>query len=387
MPVAADPTALRKIIHVDMDCFYAAVEIRDRPELAEQPVAVGGRRSGRGVLTTANYVARAYGVRSAMPTAVALRRCPELVLLPVNMAKYREVSKAIQAIFRQYTDVIEPLSLDEAYLDVSEAAQQRAATDIAAAIRAQIFAEQGLTASAGISVNKFIAKVASDWRKPNGQFVVKPQQVDAFVAALPVGKLFGVGKVTEEKLKALGVTNCGDLRRFTQQELSNQFGRFGQRLYELCRGIDDRPVRTERIRKSLSVERTFAQDLKGTSELLEKLPELLQELAQRWQKQAARYGFNGIVVKLKFHDFELTTASRTGRYEWNAELLQAEFTSLIEQAWQRGEKPVRLLGIGLHCVPKQAQASQIDLLPKDKANTNLGLSDDKAAKPTASNSL
>jgi len=342
-----------------MDCFYAAVEIRDRPELADKPVAVGGRSTGRGVLTTANYVAREFGLHSAMPTATALRRCPDLVLLPVDMPKYREASQAIHAIFKQYTDLIEPLSLDEAYLDVSH--HERPATQIAEEIRAQIFAELGLAASAGISVNKFIAKVASDWRKPNGQFVVKPHHVDAFVAALPVGKLHGVGKVTEAKLHAFGAQTCGDLRQFSEAELSERFGKFGGRLYQLCRGIDQRPVRTERRRKSLSVERTYSQDVPDHAGLLERLPELLDELDRRWTKQADRYQAGGISVKIKFGDFSQTTVSRAGHYEFNRQRLLAEFSELIELGWARGQKPVRLLGIGFQTQPR-IESSQGGLL-------------------------
>ncbi len=345
-----------------MDCFYAAVEVRDDPRLRGKPVAVGGRASGRGVLTTANYEARQFGVSSAMPTATALRKCPELILVPVQMDKYRQASQAIHKIFADYSEKIEPLSLDEAFLDVTDCERcDGSATRIAAEIRQRIWQDQQLTASAGISVNKFVAKVASDWNKPNGQTVIPPEQVDAFVAALPVGKVFGVGKVTEAKLHDLQVNTCGDLRRFTELELQQRFGSFGARLYRLCRGIDNRPVRPNRVRKSLSVERTFAEDRADSAALLEQLPELLVELERRYAKQQKRYAINGIFVKLKFHDFQTTTMEHSGRYFWDQALLRREFAQLIEQAWLRGQRPVRLLGLGFRFVELDTAANQLDL--------------------------
>lgn len=355
-------SAQRKIIHIDMDCFYAAVEVRDNPALAGKPVAVGGRASGRGVLTTANYEARQFGVRSAMPTATALRKCPQLILVPVNMEKYRAASKVIHQIFADYTDKIEPLSLDEAFLDVTDCkALDGSATLIAQEIRQRIQQQLQLTASAGVSVNKFIAKVASDWNKPNGQTVIRPAQIDAFVAALPVGKINGVGKVTEAKIHKLGVKTCGDLRQFSEQQLSLHFGSFGARLYRLCRGIDNRPVKADRIRKSLSVERTFAEDRADVSALLEKLPNLMDDLERRYQKQQQRYAISGIFIKLKFNDFQTTTMAHGGRYFWDKTLLSHEFSQLIEQAWQRGNRAVRLLGIGFQFVELDTASSQPDL--------------------------
>jgi DNA polymerase-4 len=357
----------RKIIHLDMDCFYAAVEVRDNPRLAGKPVAVGGRATGRGVLTTANYEARKFGVRSAMPTATALRKCPDLILVPVQMDKYRAASQAIHQIFADYSDKIEPLSLDEAFLDVSDC--QRcggSATLIAEEIRQRIWQEQQLTASAGVSVNKFVAKVASDWNKPNGQTVIKPEQVDEFVAALPVGKVFGVGKVTEAKIHKLNVRTCGDLRQFSEAELAQRFGSFGERLYRLCRGIDNRPVKSDRVRKSLSVERTFSEDRADSEALLEKLPDLIADLERRYQKQRQRYAINGIFVKLKFHDFQITTMAHSGRYFWDKDLLSHEFAQLIQQAWRRGQRAVRLLGVGLQFVELDGAAKQGDLFAADE---------------------
>jgi DNA polymerase-4 len=224
--------AQRKIIHCDCDCFYAAVEMRDDPSLRGRPVAVGGQAHQRGVIATCNYEARRYGVHSAMATAHALKRCPDLIVLPPSFDKYRAASAQILTIYRDYTELVEPLSLDEAYLDVSQATQCKgSATLIAQEIRARIQSTVGITASAGIAPNKFLAKIASDWRKPNGQFAITPDAVTEFVAALPVGKLFGVGKVTAEKLNQLGVHTCGDLRAWDGLALQAQFGKFGEKLF------------------------------------------------------------------------------------------------------------------------------------------------------------
>lgn len=354
----------RKIIHIDMDCFYAAVEQRDHPELQGLPVAVGGSADGRGVLCTASYEARKFGVRSAMPTATALRQCPDLVLRPVNMPRYKEVSRGIHRIFSDYTDLIEPLSLDEAYLDVSDCdLHQGSATQLAEAIRARIYREQGITASAGISVNKFVAKVASDWNKPNGQCVVAPSQVDDFVAALPVGKIFGVGKVTERKLQALGLRSCADIRQWSEAELSSRFGSFGSRLFNLAHGVDNRPVSNQRQRKSISVEHTYREDLPSLERVLEKRDGLLKELRQRALKSCAdRYQIGGLYAKVKFSDFTQTTVARAGGGDWQDPAQEAVFAQLLEEGWRRGGKSVRLLGVGYRLEPlDNADALQINL--------------------------
>ncbi len=249
---------IRKIIHIDMDCFYAAIEMRDFPELANKPIAVGGDAKRRGVIATCNYAARQFGIRSAMPTAHALKLCRELILRPVRMDVYQKESQYIRSLLTEYTDLIEPLSLDEAYLDVTESTQcQGSATWIAEEIRARIYQARQLTASAGIAPNKSLAKIASDWHKPNGQMVIRPEDVSAFVLDLPVRKLFGVGPKMEEKLRALNIKTCADLQRYSIEYLLQKFGTMGQRLYELARGIDNRPVNPERIRKSISVEETI----------------------------------------------------------------------------------------------------------------------------------
>ncbi|MEY3897175.1 MAG: polymerase, partial [Verrucomicrobiota bacterium] len=241
-----------------MDCFYAAIEERENPALRGKPVGVGGSER-RGVLTTANYEARKFGCRSAMPVFKALALCPHLILVPVQFDLYRAVSSRIRAIFGRFTELIEPLSLDEAYLDVTHLQSSGAA--IAREIRAQILEETGLTASAGISSNKLIAKIASDWHKPNGQKQVAEDEIPAFMAALPVGRIWGVGKKMREKLTALGIETCADLQQLDQIELSQRFGKWGIELWHLCRGIDDRAVTPDRTRKSVSSETTFSENI------------------------------------------------------------------------------------------------------------------------------
>lgn len=334
---------IRKIIHVDMDCYYAAIEMRDDPSLKNQPVAVGGSPDKRGVIATCNYEARSYGVRSAMPSAYARRLCPGLVIVHPNFDKYRHDSKVIREIFAQYTDLIEPLSLDEAYLDVTECTEYKgSATFIAQAIRYQIFEKLNLTASAGVAPNKFLAKIASDWNKPNGQFVITPEEVDDFVKQLPVAKIHGVGKKTTEKLHRMGIENCKELREFDLLTLSKAFGSFGQRLYELSRGIDHRPVITHYPRKSLSVENTYDQDLITLQDCLDELPHLLQTLKRRVARSGVGAPVNKLFAKLKFSDFTATTVERTS-FGINDDL----FYELMEEGFHRRQKTVRLLGIGV----------------------------------------
>ena len=350
-------TALnRKIIHCDCDCFFAAVEMRDNPELQDIPLAVGGSADRRGVIATCNYAARAFGVRSAMSTARALRLCPDLTVVSGNMDKYRQVSKQIMAIYREYTDLIEPLSLDEAYLDVTGSEYcNGSATRIAEEIRAKVVARTGITISAGVAPNKFIAKVASDWNKPDGLFVVQPAQVDDFVRQLAVKKIPGVGEKTAARLHKLGVESCEDLRRFTLAQLIEHFGRFGSRLYDVCRGLDERPVKTSRTRKSVSVEHTYAYDLPDLSRCEAQLPLLMQELQARYQGLKDRRAIAGVVVKVKFGDFTQTTAEKA------LSLADIEhFRQLLGEAWGRGGKPVRLLGLGYR-LSEQSVQPQVQL--------------------------
>jgi len=347
--------AARAIIHLDMDCFYAAIEVRDRPSLRGKPVGVGGARDRRGVLTTCNYEAREFGVRSAMPTFMALQRCPKLIVLPTRFDVYRREAAVIRGILHQFTSIIEPLSLDEAYLDVT--AHPGAPAALAQTIRNAIFSKTRLTSSAGIAPNKLLAKIASDIKKPNGQFEVKPEEVPAFMRDLPVRKIWGIGEKSERKLEDLGVKSCGDLQRFSRPELVDVFGKFGLDLYDLCRGIDDRPVEPDRPRKSLSTEETFAIDLTTLEQCEEKLEELFQDvMADLAQKESARE-ITKIFVKLKFNDFTRTTAERAGL----APTLE-DFCALLAEAFARTGKPVRLIGVGVRFAETTAQSAQMELL-------------------------
>lgn len=334
----------RKIIHVDMDCFYAAVEVKHNPKLKGKPLGVGGPPESRSVLCTASYEARKFGVRSAMPSSTAKRLCPQLILVPPNFTLYKKESQAVRAILERFTNKIEPLSLDEAYLDVSECTLHRgSATWIAREIRAQIQNELNLTASAGIAPNKFLAKVASDWNKPNGQFVVRPKDVDKFVAALPVEKIHGVGKVTAKKMHALGLVTCADIQKCSTQQLTQWFGSHGEYYAKVSRGEDDRPVVTHWERKSLTVEETFPRDLTTLEECLAVIPSLYRDWEKRMEKGQYKERIRGYVVKVKFFDFKGTT-HQVSTTRWPSE---KDFVVLFRKAWERREKPVRLIGLGV----------------------------------------
>ncbi len=343
--------SLRKIIHIDMDCFYAAIEIRDNPSLANQPVAVGGQPEERSVLCTCNYIARKFGVRSAMASAYAMRLCPQLIILPVNMQKYREASAIIHQIFQEYTPLIEPLSLDEAYLDVSNSSHCKgSATWIAQEIRGKIFEATQLTASAGIAPNKFLAKIASGWNKPNGQFVLRPEDIEHFVKDLPVEKLFGVGKVTAEKLHAYGLKTCSDIKKLSLTQLTDQFGKMGNQLYEQSRGIDNRLVNPDRLRKSLSVERTFINDIEINSDCREILSELYHMLTSRIQKYATGRQIKTQYIKIKSSEFKLSTVERSCH-----QTKLSDFQKLLDELSYREKNPIRLLGLGVHFMDEDNQ--------------------------------
>lgn len=347
----------RKIIHIDCDCFYAAIEMRDDPSLAGKPLAVGGSPDKRGVVATCNYEARVYGLHSAMAMRTAVKLCPDLTIVRPRMDVYKGVSREIHGIFRDYTDLIEPLSLDEAYLDVSNCQQfSGSATLIAQDIRRRVWSSLGITVSAGVAPNKFLAKIASDWRKPNGLFVVTPEQVEDFVAELPVKKLHGVGKVTAEKLARLGVQDCRQLRDWSRLALVREFGGFGERLWNLARGIDERPVQVDSRRQSISVENTFDRDLPDVDACLAELPGLLDELQRRMQRLDASYRPGKPFVKLKFHDFTQTTLEQAG-----ASRDLDSYRLLLAQAFQRGERPVRLIGVGVRLEDLRGRAEQLNL--------------------------
>ncbi|ATD07594.1 DNA polymerase IV [Pseudoalteromonas piscicida] len=348
---------VRKFIHIDMDTFYASVEMRDNPELATVPMAIGGR-SHRGVLSTANYIARQYGVRSAMSNYQAKKLCPQLVIVPGRMEVYKAISQQIRTIFARYTELIEPLSLDEAYLDVTECQQcNGSATLIAEQIRADIVAETGLTASAGIAPIKFLAKIASDENKPNGQCVIPPHQVSAFIDALPLKKIPGVGKVTQQRLLAMGLEYGRDIKALSEIQLRQSFGKFGAVLWRRCQGIDERRVETDRVRKSIGVETTFAEDTLDLDTLKQVIKEkLLPELTRRAQPYLQR-GFNKLGVKVKFYDFTQTT--KECQYQ---HIDLPVFEELLIEAMSRQKfKPVRLVGLHLGLNEKSNTQAQLGL--------------------------
>ncbi len=336
---------VRKIIHVDMDAFYASVEQRDSPELRGRPVAVGGGH--RGVVAAASYEAREYGVRSAMPAVTAKRRCPGLVFVKPRFDVYRAVSQQIRAIFADYTDLIEPLSLDEAYLDVTEdRLGLGTARAIAQDIRRRIKAETGLTASAGVSYCKFIAKLASDQRKPDGLCVITPDKGADFVASLPVSRFHGIGPVTARKMQALNIETGADLRAWSLPELEARFGSAGRWYWRICRGIDDREVKPDRPYKSVSAERTFDQDLSEP----ERLAAELERIAGFAWARVERAGVSGrtVTLKVKYGDFTIITRSRSFRSPVAALCDFAAAGQELLAALCPVPRGVRLLGLGLH---------------------------------------
>ena len=357
----------KKIIHLDMDMFFVAVEIRDNPSLKNKPVAIGGPKNSRGVLSTANYVARKYGVRSAMPSNQALKLCPDLILLPGNMSKYYEVSKEIFKIFREYSDKVEGLSLDEAYIDVSKSPLHNgSATLIAKEIKERVFKKVNLTVSAGVAPNKLLAKLASDVNKPDGITAVHPTKVMEFISAMPVARLFGIGKVSQEKLKKHGIINCADLQKKTKIELALIMGSFGETLYNYCRGIDHREVLSERARKSVSVERTFAEDLMDRELLTEKLSDLKVEFKKRWEDWAKKNTHKAFIiksVKVKIKTFDFQTRS----VEEQTESIEFDlFDQLFEKILSKFNVPIRLLGIGVRIEPVHKDTIQLDLFDQNK---------------------
>jgi len=338
--------SMRKIIHVDMDCFYAAVEMRDNPALQNIPIAIGGSSDRRGVISTCNYPARKFGVRSAMATAYALKLCPDLTVVKGRMDVYANESQKIRKIFADYTDLIEPLSLDEAYLDVTDSQFcGGSATLIAEEIRTRIQQELGLTASAGVAPCKFVAKVASDENKPDGICVITPAELDDFVRRMPLTKIPGVGKVTMQKLQRLGLNTCDDVRSYPFERIQKELGKFGSVLWERAHGIDERELSVSRERKSIGVERTLSDDIHTLDEVKDFLPHLLAKLNERIDNHSKRIGKQVRVrtqgVKLKFNDFQLTTVEHR-----HSKLEAGYFETLMEEAFERAKgRGIRLVGL------------------------------------------
>ncbi|AGH80809.1 DNA polymerase IV [Psychromonas sp. CNPT3] len=352
----------RKIIHIDMDCFYAAVEMRDHPQYRDIALAIGGRVDRRSVLSTCNYLARQFGVHSAMPSFKAKQLCPDLVIIAGRMDVYTQVSKQIREIFYRYTDIVEPLSLDEAFLDVSDCKLFKgSATYIAMDIRRAIFDELQLTASAGVAPVKFLAKIASDENKPNGLCVITPQQVPEFVKTLALKKIPGVGRVAQQKLAQRGLFSCADVQNYPPQELLLEFGKLGQNLLNYCHGIDARTVISNRQRKSLAVEHTFRYDIGPKAARNEKLPLFYKELNLRLEAILKEHIITKVGVKVKFMDFTTKNIERKASHI-SLSLLEDILDYLLSQSM---EKPIRLLGISVAIEKRnkaENQAQQLSLL-------------------------
>jgi DNA polymerase IV len=349
----------RKIIHIDMDAFYASVEQRDNPDLRGKPVAVGGSKE-RGVVAAASYEARKFGVRSAMPSVTAKRQCPDLIFVKPRFEVYKEISRHIRTIFAEHTEIIEPLSLDEAYLDVTENIQGiPIATEIATLIRAKILGETGLTASAGISYNKFLAKLASDQRKPNGQFVITPKMGPSFVQDLAVGKFHGIGPATSAKMNGLGIFTGMDIRNQTLEFLAANFGKAGAYYYWISRGIDERPVRANRVRKSVGAETTFSEDLADYEALAAELQPLIQKVWRHCETTGARG--RTATLKIKFSDFELITRSRSVAIIEGVDNLSGVALDLLKQVMPP-TKAIRLIGISVSGFADSEPDDQLPLM-------------------------
>ena len=357
---------LRKIIHIDMDAFYASVEQRDNPELKGKPIAVGGSPEGRGgVVATCSYEARKFGVRSAMPFKKALQICPHIIFIRPRFDAYKEVSRQVQAIFHRYTDIVEPLSLDEAYLDVTEDKQGiGSAIDIATLIKKAIHEELHLTASAGVSVNKFIAKIASDLKKPDGLSFIGPSKVESFIEALAIEKFYGVGKVTAEKMKGMNIHTGADLKKLTEKELAQHFGKVGKFYYQIVRGIDDRPVEPNQETKSIGAEDTFPEDLITLEEMnrqLEKIAPLVHERLLRHRLKART-----ITLKVKYHDFKIITRSKSFTEPFEELQFIIDTAKGLMAATEPDDVRIRLLGIsvsnfGEKTISKKTLPGQLDL--------------------------
>ncbi len=349
----------KKIIHIDMDAFYVSVEIRDNPSLANKPVAVGGKSNTRSVLSTCNYIARKFGVSSAMPVSFALKKCPDLIIVPGRMDVYKATSLHLREIFQRYTSIIEPLSLDEAYLDVTDCSLfNGSATLIAEDIRLSIQSELNLTASAGIAPLKFLAKIASDLNKPNGQCVIRPNEIENFIDQMSLNKIPGVGKVTFQKLKESGFEFGRDVKVSNEHTFIEKFGKLGHSLWQKCKGIDNRQIETSRVRKSVGVEKTFSEDINDASNLKAFLIDnLIPELKKRSTKHLIGNSISKLGIKVKFKDFQQTTKEFSYQY-----FDDAIFCQLLNKALVRGNgKAVRLLGVHIGLSGKKERLKQLEL--------------------------
>lgn len=352
----------RKIIHIDMDAFYASVEQRDNPEFRGHPLVVGGRPESRGVVAACSYEARKFGIHSAMPCSKAARLCQNLIFTRPRLDRYREVSIQIMSIFRKYTDIIEPLSLDEAFLDVtSNSLQQPSATIIANQIREDIYSQLGLTSSAGVSFNKFIAKVASDINKPNGITIVPPDRAIEFIANLPIGKFFGVGKVTEKKMFKLGILKGEDLRKYSEDALTFHFGKSGGFLYDIVRGIDNRPVEPRKGRKSIGSETTLSKDTKDLPEINAILSSIADKVGNALSKK--KCGGYTLTLKIRYHDFVTISRSHTAKVPLYNSTDILNILPRLLLSCDAGDKKVRLLGLSLSKLVEEDSGPKQLLLP------------------------
>jgi DNA polymerase-4 len=347
---------VRRIIHIDMDAFYAAVEQRDRPELRGRPVAVGGRPGGRGVVAASSYEARAFGVRSAMSMARAVRLCPQLAVVPPDFARYRAVSATVFALFRGVTPLVEPLSLDEAYLDVTENAwHEPLAVNVARRLKEQVREATGLTASAGVAPNKFLAKIASGWKKPDGLTVVAPERVEWFLQRLPVDALWGVGPVTAARLRGIGLERLVDVRQADPELLRRTIGSHAGWLIALAHGIDDRPVDPSRPRKSVGTENTFAEDVVDRGRIADEITAMAREVAG-WLAHKDLYA-RTVTIKVRYGDFTTITRSDTRSTPMrDVDSLARRAAALLERT-DAGTRPVRLLGVSLHGLTDRPHAT------------------------------
>jgi DNA polymerase IV len=336
----------RKIIHIDMDAYYASVETRDNPALKGKPIAVGGSIESRGVISTANYEARKYGVRSAIATKTAFRLCPALILIYPDFVKYSEGTKKLISIYKEYTDIIEPLSLDECYLDVTENKKNiKTAVEVANILRGRIKKELHLTASVGIAPNKLLAKIASEVNKPDGIFVIKPHQIESFIKTLSVNKLWGVGKVTAKKMQGLGIATCADLQKYSIPDLSGMFGAFGETLYEFARGIDERCVVSDHEIKSIGSETTFPVDSNDLSFIKRKLYGEIETVYERLQKKNIK--FKTVTLKAKYADFKSITRSKTFTSYKSEKPVIVKTCDMLFKKTEIGRKKIRLIGLSI----------------------------------------